>query len=61
MGLKIVCTTGSQDRHVHGVGARIFHVYEESDLRLAGASPDAGRVEVYHNNEWGTLCGGFLD
>mmetsp|Transcript_2212 Transcript_2212/g.3511 ORF Transcript_2212/g.3511 Transcript_2212/m.3511 type:complete len:529 (+) Transcript_2212:119-1705(+) len=32
-------------------------LYSEKDLRLAGASPDAGRVEVFHNLEWGTLCG----
>mmetsp|Transcript_13393 Transcript_13393/g.20048 ORF Transcript_13393/g.20048 Transcript_13393/m.20048 type:complete len:533 (-) Transcript_13393:92-1690(-) len=32
-------------------------VYNENDLRLAGASPDAGRVEVFHDGKWGTLCG----
>jgi len=31
-------------------------VYSERDLRLAGASPDAGRVEVFHEEKWGTLC-----
>lgn len=37
--------------------AELCEVYAEGELRLAGASPDAGRVEIRHNDEWGTLCG----
>ncbi|XP_067321128.1 scavenger receptor cysteine-rich type 1 protein M130-like [Anolis sagrei] len=27
-----------------------------SDLRLSGTSPCSGRVEVFHNDAWGTVC-----
>ena len=27
-----------------------------SDTRLTGADGRRGRLEVFHNNEWGTVC-----
>jgi hypothetical protein len=30
---------------------------EEGDIRLAdGTAENNGRVEIYHNREWGTVC-----
>ena len=34
-----------------------FQVPEEGDLRLAdGRTTNQGRVEIYYNNQWGTVC-----
>ncbi|XP_071504918.1 neurotrypsin-like [Diadema antillarum] len=43
--------------HYEDAGVRCFIEYNEGDIRLAdGPMSRDGRLEIYHNNEWGTVC-----
>ncbi|XP_072166902.1 scavenger receptor cysteine-rich domain superfamily protein-like [Diadema setosum] len=43
--------------HFEDAGVRCFFEYNEGDIRLAdGPMSRDGRLEIYHNNEWGTVC-----
>ncbi|XP_071486164.1 scavenger receptor cysteine-rich domain-containing protein DMBT1-like [Diadema antillarum] len=49
------CTSHEQDVGVHCTEERLEG--EEGDLRLVGgSSSDRGRVEIFHDFEWGTIC-----
>ncbi|XP_071505150.1 scavenger receptor cysteine-rich domain superfamily protein-like [Diadema antillarum] len=49
---------GSHDcDHTKEVGVRCRVTDDEGTIRLVGdPSPEGGRLEIFHNNKWGTVC-----
>ena len=38
-----------------------FAVFQNGDLKLVGGTASAGRLEVYYDNQWGTVCNDNFD
>lgn len=42
-------------------GPEVPRVPADGDLRLSGGSDSQGRLEIYHEGEWGTICDDHFD
>ena len=56
MSLRNHQCTSSASYYTHAVGSLYTSPYDTQVRLRGGAYPSSGKLEVYLNNQWGTVC-----